>query len=242
MLVPPLKYFSVEIGKAKLLDNNDWLNLSYGNRTWMGLNKNNLWQAEEFNVELTLANGKCVTTGLGLGIIQTLLCQNQNVDKVVVYEKNQDIIDIFLTVVEKNNFDISKLEIKQTNADEMQGETCNCMFIDHFEGEPEQEILERVRNIEHNNKIKLLWYWPAAHHYIIFTEKKRKPIGIDSYIEWKNYTKLNFLPLNLSDKMIKDVNSLREVYLKNASGGLQKTINDFENRNKLLEKFGNRRI
>lgn len=242
MITPPLKYFPVEIGKAKLHDKNNHLSLSHENRYWMGLNKDNLWQADEFTIELSLAKGICVTTGLGLGIIQTILCQNDNVNKVIVYEKNQDIIDIFLTIVEKNNFDISKLEIKQKNADELVGENCHCMFLDHFEGEPEVEILDRVRNIEKNNTTEILWYWPAAHHFIIFLEKKRKSISHETYVEWKNYTGLKFLPNSNSYDIIENLKFIREIYLKNATGGLQQSVKEFEIRNKMLEKFRNRRV
>lgn len=242
MLVPPLKYHSIKIGKANLQKNNNHLSLSYDNRSWMGLNINNNWQADEFIIEYKLARGICVTTGLGLGIIQTLLCQNEKVEKVVVYEKNQEIIDIFLTIVNENNFDISKLEIKQKNADELVDENCDCMFVDHFEGEPEQEILARVKNIETNNKTSVLWYWPAAHHFIMFCESRRKVISQESYTDWKSYTKLDYLPNTLDSEILDDFYKIREVYISNASGYLQKIVKDFDNRNKLLEKFGNKRI
>lgn len=237
----PLEYFEISKGKARLVKQGDYYNLSHNNRKWMGYHTTNFWQAQEFVVELNLAYGVCVTTGLGLGIIQTLLCSNDKVSKVIVYEKNKDIIDIFYSIIEKNNFDISKIEIINQSADEMKNQICDCLFLDHFEGESETEILDRVSKIEANNTCNLLWYWPAGYHYITFLEKKRKKISLDSYIEWKNYTGLNFLPSIIEENVIENLKYIREVYLKNADGRMHRSITDFDIRNKLIEKFGNRR-
>jgi hypothetical protein len=234
----PLEYFEISKGKAKLFKQGDTYNLSYDNRLWMGYNINNFWQSEEFSIELDLAFGVCITTGLGLGIIQTLLCSNDKVSKIIVFEKNKDIIDIFYELVEKNKFDISKIEIINENADEIKNQSCDCLLLDHFEGESENEILARVSKIENNNTCSLLWYWPAVFHYLNYVEKNRFIISQDSYIKWKFYTKLVNLPTILNQDQLDKVQILKNKYLLDSTTYMQSIMKNFDNRNKLIQKFG----
>ena len=106
----PLKYFPIEIGDFSLVhkESTNSFNLVGKDRGWMGYDYKTHWQANEFYVEIDRAYGVCVTTGLGLGILQCQLCLKENVEKVVVYEKSADVIEIFYKIVEFNNFDTSK--------------------------------------------------------------------------------------------------------------------------------------
>lgn len=238
----PLEYIPLEIGKAKLYKKGDLWCISNEGREWMGYNTKTMWQAHEFLIELHYAQGICITTGLGLGIIQTILCQNINVSKLKVYEKNKDIIEIFYKLVEHNKINISKLEIINYSADEMKNETCDCLFLDHFEGESEAEVLERSSKIEKNNNTNMLWYWPAAWHYLIFLEKRRLTNNVDSYLSWKEYTKLKSLPNFIDNSVLEKFKVIKEMYLKNASGVSKEILSNYETRNKLIEKFAKRGI
>jgi len=210
----PLTYFPARIGKAAVTYKNGLYVLSYDNKRWMGYDTNTGLQVSEFSIELDLAHGHCVTSGLGLGIIQTLLAENDKVTKVSVYEKNKDIIDLFYEIIEKNSVDISKIEIHNFDADLIEGISCDCMFLDHFEHEPEQEVISRVRNISLKNSATVLWYWPAASHYITYCLSNTKDIDNSSYQIWKDKTGINFLPTQLTETHITDLLELREKYLK----------------------------
>lgn len=234
----PLVYFELEVGKAKLYQRKkDQWALSYDGRGWMGYDVQKKWQSKEFELELYFGHGVCITTGLGLGIIQTLFCQSDKVSKIIVYEKHEEIIDIFYKIIEKNNFDISKLKIINQDADTLYGESCDCLFLDHFEGESELDIITRVGNIEKNNYTNLTWYWPAAWHYLIFVEKNRQEIDINSYNYWKKETMLKKLPDIEDFDIIDKLKDLRQMYVNEASGRSQSTLINFDQRNLLLNKF-----
>jgi hypothetical protein len=209
----PLKYFPIKVGKAEISFSNGSFILSHDSKRWMGYNDNTGLQVAEFVMELELAYGHCVTSGLGLGIIQMLLAKNDRVTKVSVYEKNEDVINLFYKIIEMNNADISKIEIINRDADSMENISCDCMFLDHFQDEPEAEIVSRVKNISLKNSAKTLWYWPGSLHFIAYCLSNGKNIGDISYQNWKNKTGINFLPENLTEIHTTDLAELKEKYL-----------------------------
>ncbi len=235
----PLKYSPIQVGNAKLSCHaNRYYNLTVNNIGWMGYDSLTGWQSSEFIIELSHAAGICITTGLGLGIIQSLLLVNPNVSKVIVYEKNQDVINLFLKTVEYNNFDISNLEIRNEEANHIEGTNSDCVFLDHYEHESTEKIISSVKKISENNNTALLWYWPAAYHYIEYCESKRKSLNIDSYESWKTCTGIRFLPKVLENLDFEKLSFLKQKYLNDATGKINRNLIEFQKRNKLLEKFG----
>lgn len=235
----PLKYFSCSSGNTELKVNEKIVVLSENGETWMGLDLNTKWQANEFVFELTEAHGLCVTTGLGLGILQTLLLRNPNVSKVKVYEKNQNVINIFLQIVEKNNFDISNLEIVNIDADELKNISCDCLFLDHFEHEPDAEIIQRVKNISEQNNCGLLWYWPGVKHFSKFCAASNLILNNYSFDLWKKTIGIKKLPDQFTDVQLDYINNLRSIYLdltKNSQNFARETY-----KNKLRDLFGNKK-
>lgn len=236
-LKSPLKYYPITVGSTKLLFNektNEFI-LRDKNESWMGYDQNTFWQSTEFFLELKLAYGVCITTGLGLGIIQTHLVNNPNVTKVIVYEQNPDVIEIFSKIIEYNNFDISKIEIRNENANDIKDQICDCLFPDHFSNETEKQIVEVVRNLSHNNIAKLVWYWPAGNHFIKFALKKQMLINNDSYELWKKYTGIRNLPDRLDEEDISLHEELKVRYKTQVTSRLQQDILNLEERNKLLD-------
>lgn len=236
---PPLRYTSLTKGDAELIVTDNLVKLFVKGESWMGLDLNTNWQANEFMFELYEAYGVCVTTGLGLGVIQTLLTLNPKVTKVYVYEKSKEVIDIFKLTVEKNNFDISKLEIINLNADHLKNVNCDCLFLDHFEHEPEEEIFQRVGFISENNSYKLLWYWPGVRHFALFCVRLNISVNGDSYKLWKSFTKIKNLPESLTDVQIENVKQVRNVYLTLAKNASKVDIQN--QRNKLISIFGSKK-
>lgn len=220
MIKSPLQYFPIAIGDYNLSfdEKINEFRLSEKNKGWMGYNQNSFWQSTEFYIEIKKAYGVCITTGLGLGIIQSHLCLKENVTKVIVYEKSNDVIRIFHEIVKFNNFDISKLEIRQDNADTISNQTCDCLFADHFETESEGHIINVVKNLSYNNKADLVWYWPAGNHFIKYANKSNKPYDTATYKLWENYTGIKNLP-DLSDDIYAYINELQRVYSQEVKGG-----------------------
>jgi hypothetical protein len=233
----PLQYFPTTVGKAELTENiKDEFNLFFNGISWMGYNASNGWQAAEFVIELNNAYGRCVTTGLGLGIIQTLLSLNPAVTEIVVYEKQQDIIDMFKIFAEHSNFDTSKIKIICQDADNMTNINCDCLFLDHFELESNEEITQRVKKISNYNTANFVWYWPASNIYLKYVGKRNIEINKDSFYEWANSLGIKSFPVVISDTSLNHIKQLKHTY-KNNSPIMSKIINNLDDRNALLNIF-----
>lgn len=238
----PLKYFPIKTGDYELFYNkdSDEFILREKNYSWMGYDQKSYWQSSEFYIELHKAQGVCITTGLGLGILQTLLCLKKDVTKVIVYEKSTDVIEIFHKIVDYNNFNISKLEIRNENADNISGQICDCFFPDHFSGEPDEHVINIVKNLSYNNQTNLVWYWPAGLHFIKFAISKDLNLTNETYEQWKNYTKIKNLPVVLDEICLDYINELKNIYKKDVKNSYGKEIEQLElikdQRKKLLEQ------
>lgn len=214
----PLTYYPMTVGDYTLKHTKQ--KSSFGlfekDAPWMGYNYDNHWQAREFYFELQLAKGVCITTGLGLGILQTNLCLNDDVSKVIVYEKSNDVVDIFYKTIEKNNFDISKIEIRIGDADSLTNEKCDCLFPDHFDSEPEEHVVRVVKELSENNQSDVVWYWPAGVHLLKFVIGKELEINNNSYEKWKKHTGITNLPNITDDSVFAYFKELKNMYQNDA--------------------------
>lgn len=239
VIFSPLQYQSLEHGNARIISSTGGFTLTVNNKSWMGYDPSTGWQATEFIYELGNAYGKVITSGLGLGIIQTLLSQHDKVNKIVVYEKNSDVIELFKKIVDYNKFDISKIEIINQDADTIVNTESDCLFLDHFESEGAEVIISKVRNIANNNKTSKLWFWPGMLYYIKYCEMHRSQLNDSSYHHWKNSLNIPNLPEKLTEKDFDLVHALKNSYLERAKGPANQMLKKFEFRNKLIDKFKN---
>lgn len=235
----PLTYYPVKLNNTELVVEDTRVGLYENGKNWMGLDLITNWQASEFVFELNQASGICITTGLGLGILQTLLCLNTHVTQVKVFEKNQSVIDIFLHQIKKNNFDISKLEIVNFDANDLRDSICDCLFLDHFEHEPENEIINCVKKISENNTCNLLWYWPCVRHFTLFCNRNRLKINNDSFLIWKDVIGVKNLPNNLTENQFALILNLSNYYRSKAKNNTSLEV--INQRNKLLSIFGSKK-
>ena len=241
-LKSPLKYFPIKKGDYELsyIKDSDEFILREKNYSWMGYDQKSFWQSSEFYIELYRAQGVCITTGLGLGILQSLLCLKKDVTKVIVYEKSNDVIEIFNEIVDYNNFDISKMEIRNGNADDISGQVCDCLFPDHFSAEPEDHVINIVKNLSLNNTTNLVWYWPAGLHFIKFAISKDLSLTNETYEQWKSYTQIKNLPVSLDEICLNYISELKNIYKKDVSTSYGRDIEQLElikdQRKKLLEQ------
>jgi hypothetical protein len=201
----PIEYFPLKVGNTELQQDKHNFSLYDGVETWMGYDTQSNWQACEFFIEVELAYGKCVTTGLGLGILQTLLALKDNVTEVIVYERNPDVIEIFKLLTKKSNIDISKITIINEDANNIKDITCDCLFLDHFENEPLTLVLETVKNIASRNKANIVWFWPAYHIFVRHCASVGQDINIISFSDWVATTNINNFPNQISPHLIDEL-------------------------------------
>lgn len=245
--VPPLKYENTRVGKAQLREYKPgYFGLWHDNEFWMGYNTYNRWQCVEFLMEYNLAHGRVITTGMGFGIIQTILLNNSKVTELVVYERSQDVIDLFKLIAEKNNFDISAMKFVCKDADEMSGEDADCIFFDHWERYEPEKLYERVRIIANNNNGKLAWFWPAAILYSWFCKKNHYPVDLDTYQKWVKHINIKNFPEYLSKEHFENLLLLEKYYAENSASHIMNYYKDLDEskimREKLLKRFANSHI
>lgn len=237
--IAPLKYETVRVGKAHLHeDKPGYFKLTYGYKSWMGYNSLNHWQCAEFLMEYNFAHGRCITTGLGLGIIQTILLKNPKVTEVIVYEKNEDIINLFRQIANKNNFDISAIKFVCKDADDMNGEKADCIFLDHWENHDFEQLLKRIRKIANNNETKILWFWPAVLHYSRWRRGKVKlPINLETYQQWVKYINIKNFPSYLTEEELENISILEKKYDEDSEWHIMAFAKQIEVRNQMRTKM-----
>ena len=132
---------------------------------------------------------------------------------------------------------LPKITIKNQDANEIKNEVCDCLFLDHFESDPETYIQAMVRKISDNNQFKTLWYWPAGNHFLKFLAKNGLEISQSSYNRWKEYIEIRNLPDKLDDKTFLYFQELKRIYQTDTPqfSNLRKSLENAELRNNLLK-------
>lgn len=231
----PLNYSSIRLGNTRLqVDKNNNVDLWVDGEHFMGLTTNTFWQAKEFELENSLAYGTCVTTGLGLGLVQLQMMKNPKVDHVIVYEKSQDVIDIFRSFIAQTDIDISKLTILQQDADSVENITVDCIFLDHFSDPHPENIIPKVQRFCKSNHAHKVWYWPAAYHFLMYIGQKNLNINLDSYARWRQDLNLLFMSeLDLSH--IDDIKSLSNLYKTDTKQYIYgETLNNLDKKREIM--------
>ena len=131
----------------------------------------------DFSLEKELSYGKCILSGLGMGILTNFLLKNEKIKKVIVYEINNDVIKLYKML----NVENSKLTIFEGNtiyADSKDKNTIN------FEV---QKIMYYYKEEVEKNKCK-------PNDFLIVTPfTKKNPLVEALHLEirefWKNYYK-----------------------------------------------------
>jgi hypothetical protein len=184
--------------------------LTHNNLQWMYINTTTKAELNQFFVEYSLAEGRVVTTGLGLGLLQTNLAKKSNVKEIIVFEKNPEVITMFNYFAKKSNFDCSKIVIINADASEASTVKCDWLLMDHFEcvHQLDWEILNHVREIEHQCSASHIFFWPLPHLFSKYCRFKRLSLNSTSYASFRTATKINKLPVSLDDRFFPIMNKL----------------------------------
>lgn len=199
-LKPPLIYFPIKVGDAEIKkDNIHPYVLYYKNHFWMTTHFTNI---SDLSIEIAYGYGRCITTGIGLAIKESLLAIKPEVKEIICYEKNQDIIELFYIIAKHNNFDHSKIKIIHGDAEDISGLDCDCLFLDHYSFEPAVAIQQSASEISKNNNGKITWYWPAIRHYISYVDERNLPLTKQTFSDWAKPLNIKNMPCDLSDEVL----------------------------------------
>jgi len=215
----PIQYFPIKIGNAEIKKWQDFFVLYVNEQRYMTWDPVGRTEIYETGIEILNGYGDVTTTGLGFGLKEICLLQNPRVKNVTVFEKSNDVIEIFKTFADKAGIDISRLKIVNADADRLENHTCNCLFLDHYAGS--ENFLESVRKIASKNTYNLLWYWPSLRDYSSWLTKTSQEPNHNTWHIWTESLNIENFPKTLSDvnlNFIKEyhfgVKKLNEIYRK----------------------------
>lgn len=166
-------------------------------RYWMSHTPRTKSELGQLSVEIEFGYGHCVCTGMGLGLRETYLADKPEVTKITVVDYNQDVIDWYREEAPKSGVDIGKFEFVCQDADRLEGLSCDCLFLDHYDGDSAilATVASRSINIARNNRYNLFWFWPALYVYADWAQHSMRGINADTFAEWQAEVGLTgFLP------------------------------------------------
>lgn len=152
-----------------------------------------------------LAHGDCILSGLGLGLLISMLKTKPNVTSITVYEKHQDVINLNR---ELNLIDDS-ITIVNDDIHNLIGSNCDCLLLDHFHSRSGDETdLDSYHNdnkfIFGNNNAKTVWYCTIEDKFALNTSDL-----LSSYNTWKANSNIESLPILSEEKLLRYTRYLR---------------------------------
>jgi hypothetical protein len=225
-ITSPLKYHPIKFGDAEIKSEKGYdFDLLVKGEKWLAYDSRPIdfksmycSAATEVFLEINLGYGTVITTGLGLGIKETLLANKPEVDQVIVYEKNLDVIEIFKIFCQESNYDSRKIKIINQDADLMSGLSADCIFIDHFENESLDVIENRARKISNSNTCSLFWYWTAWNSYFVDIMKLKQPVSQESFIKWCLSKKIDSLISEIPNDIFQEAHKLYLAFTSHPMG------------------------
>jgi hypothetical protein len=161
-----LPKFNIKPGKknsVKIIDLNNSFLLYKNDEKWMNYTNLDDRNIRDLYAMYDQAYGNVLISGLGFGIILKWIESKPEVKKITVLEISQDVIDLFL----ESNTVSSKVKIIQSDASIYNTNTeYDCIFLDHYEIQGLDFVLEDMRLFSERIKHKVFWAWPLELIYM----------------------------------------------------------------------------
>jgi hypothetical protein len=200
--IKTLPEFNIKSGKKKSAEivylNNSFL-LYVDNEKWMNYTKLDDRNIKDLYAMYDQAYGNVLISGLGFGIALKWIESKPEVKEITVLEISQDVIDLFL----ESNILSSKVKIIESDACIYNTDTeYDCIFLDHYEIQGIDFVLEDMRLFSERVKHKVFWAWPLELIYMFkmydlgYSDKKNILDDIKKEFKysdkWADFTKLYF--------------------------------------------------
>jgi hypothetical protein len=105
------------------------------------------------------AKGRVGIVGLGLGYVAQELAKKSDIDEVVVYEIEKDIIDLYYLNFKENK----KIKIINEDAFEAEGEEFDYFYVDIYEYKFDYRVVEDYEKFNNIHKINEYIFWGMEH-------------------------------------------------------------------------------
>lgn len=136
--------------------NIDILELRGPSNIWMKLTP---LEIESSFMSIKFAKGKVGIVGLGLGYVVQEMAKKKEVTEVVVYEINQDVIDLYYNSFEKNN----KIKILCEDAFKAKKDNFDFFYVDIYEYKLTKKVVEDYKAFNNIHNIEEYSFWGMEH-------------------------------------------------------------------------------
>lgn len=146
-------YFSVDFRVGDLMSPR----LTIKGETWMSLTP---MEIESSALPIYLAEGRVMTTGLGMGYYTLRVAGKPNVESVTVYEENEDVINAFIEIhKDKHPGLLDKITIVHNSFRDMKDQEFDFVFIDPYQSMLDEDVENDIRIVFDNNDIGMYYFW-----------------------------------------------------------------------------------
>ena len=184
-----------------------YLALTENNNIWMSLNPNEI---ETMKPYIEKGKGHVLVLGLGMGYVPFMLANKDDVKSVVIVEKDQNIIDIFSSLIWPNFNHKEKIKIIKDDAIKYVEKTQNTQQFDYIFAD--------------------LWHNPED-GLPLFVALKRVNKNIDCWLETSMYALLRRCMITLLEESLQGLDDSSYRFFKNYT---DKVINKFYHKTKNL--------
>lgn len=169
----------------------------------------NIWmrispmEIESSYMFIKYAKGIVGVVGLGLGYVVQELAKKEEVKKVVVYEKEKDIIDLYYSSFKENK----KIEIINEDAFKAKGKKFDYFYVDIYEYKLHTKVVEDFKIFNKLHKIEEYFFWGLEHFLLSCRYEEIVWVYVPEL--WMDISKKIFVSLQESD-LLKHYNQLDE--------------------------------
>lgn len=133
------------------------------NRIWMSVTP---MEIDSHWMPIELAKGRVCVAGLGLGYYVQNIIDKPEVTEIVVYEINQDVIDLYI----KNFGNHNKVKIINQNIIKVKNETFDFMYVDIYPILFDNLAIDHMEILMENNNITTYFFWGMEGYLISVLE------------------------------------------------------------------------
>lgn len=125
----------------------------------------NIWmrispiEIESSYMFIKYAKGKVGIVGLGLGYVVQELAKKSNVDEIIVYEKEKDVIDLYYSNFESNK----KIKIINEDAFKAESQVFDYFYVDIYEYKLDTRVVDDYIKFNEIHKIEEYLFWGVEH-------------------------------------------------------------------------------
>jgi hypothetical protein len=162
--VPKFNINTDKKNSVEIIDSSGTFILYNNKQKWMTYNPSDNQSIKELYSMYDQAYGNVLISGLGFGIVLTWIASKPEVKSITCIDISQDVIDLFLN--------LNKIDDKITiiNADASRYSTqihYNCIFLDHYEEQELDWILEDMKKFTERVSHDVFWAWPLEQAYML---------------------------------------------------------------------------